>query len=116
VRNLIIVSFLFLFSCSEIDDASLSSKRFKHNEFFVNFDPTNNGGIITDRNSCLGWTEIMGCPIQSKKYLKGSMIEVWAMPFDGYKFVGWSGSYDSTKNPLLITVDSEKEVIAIFSK
>jgi len=54
--------------------------------------------------------------IESKKYLKGTLIEVWAMPFDGYKFVGWSGSYDSTKNPLLITVDSEKEVIAIFSK
>ena len=114
VRNLILI--LFLLSCSEIDDYSSPIKKFKHNEFFISFDPTNNGGIITDRNSCLGWTEIMGCPIESKKYLKGTTIEVWAMPFDGYKFVGWSGSYDSTKNPLLITVDSEKEVIAIFSK
>ena len=114
MRNLILI--LFLLSCSEVDDSSSPIKKFKHNEFFISFDPTNNGGIITDRNSCLGWTEIMGCPIESKKYLKGTTIEVWAMPFDGYKFLGWSGSYDSTKNPLLITVDSEKEVIAIFSK
>ena len=82
---------------------------------FINFDPTNNGGIITDRNSCLGWIELW-VALLSLKYLKGTLIEVWAMPFDGYRFIGWSGSYDSTKNPLLITVDSEKEVIAIFSK
>tara|TARA_B100001057_G_scaffold13732_1_gene12924 strand:- start:34730 stop:35074 length:345 start_codon:yes stop_codon:yes gene_type:complete len=114
VRNIIYI--LLLLSCSEIDDTSLSSKSFKHQEFFIRFNPLNGGGIITDRNSCLGVTEILGCPIESKKYLKGTSIEVWAMPFDGYKFVGWSGSYDSTKNPLLITVDSEKEVIAIFSQ
>ena len=111
-----IIYILLLLSCSEIDDTPLSSNSFKHQEFFIRFNPLNNGGIITDRNSCLGVTEILGCPIESKKYLKGTLIEVWAMPFAGYKFVGWSGSYDSTKNPLLITVDSEKEVIAIFSK
>ena len=116
MRNLIFVSYLFLFSCSEIVDSSLPLESFQHQQFFIRFNPLNNGGIITDRNSCLGVTEILGCPIESKKYLKGTTIEVWAMPFDGYKFVGWSGSYDSTKNPLLITVDSEKEVIAIFSK
>ena len=111
-----ILLLFILLSCSENRDTLINSGSFKHKEFFIKFIKTNDGGIISDRHSCLGWSEIRGCEIESKKYIKNSFIEVWAFPYQGYNFIGWSGSYDSVDNPLLISVDSDKEIIAMFSE
>tara|TARA_B100000401_G_C52513540_1_gene580816 strand:- start:230 stop:574 length:345 start_codon:yes stop_codon:yes gene_type:complete len=111
-----ILIFIFLFSCSKLEEISIDSSEFQYREFFINFLKTSNNGVITDRHSCLGWSEIMGCELESKNYLKGTIIEVWAFPSEGYKFIGWSGSYDTNDNPLIVFVDSEKDIIAEFSK
>ena len=111
-----ILIFIFLFSCSKLEEISIDSSEFQYREFFINFLKTSNNGVITDRHSCLGWSEIMGCELNSKNYLEGTNIEVWAIPNEGYKFIGWSGSYNSQENPLIVTVDSDKEIIAMFSE
>tara|TARA_B100000287_G_C20661104_1_gene790176 strand:+ start:1765 stop:2109 length:345 start_codon:yes stop_codon:yes gene_type:complete len=108
--------FIVFFSCSNLEEISIDSKRPLYREFFINFLKNSNNGVITDRYSCLGWSEIMGCELNSKNYLEGTNIEVWAIPNEGYKFIGWSGSYNSQENPLIVTVDSDKEIIAMFSE
>ena len=111
----IFFTFLFLFSCSaELDQLQINGS-IEIEEFFVDFKKTSGEGILTDRHSCLGRSELLTCELQSKNYIKGSIIEVWAFPSEGYKFVGWSGSYDTNDNPLIVVVDSEKDIIAEFS-
>jgi len=111
-----IFAFLFLFSCSaELDQLQINGS-IEREEFFVDFKKTSGEGILTDRHSCLGRNELLTCELQSKNYIKGSIIEVWAFPSEGYTFVGWSGSYDTNVNPLIVVVDSEKDIIAEFSK
>ena len=109
-------AFLFLFSCSAELDELQKNGSIEIEEFFVDFKKTSGEGILTDRHSCLGRSELLNCELQSKNYIKGSIIEVWAFPSEGYKFVGWSGSYDTNDNPLIVVVDSEKDIIAEFSK
>mgnify|MGYP003340658186 FL=1 len=95
-------AFLFLFSCSaELDQLQINGS-IEREEFFVDFKKTSGEGILTDRHSCLGRNELLTCELQSKNYIKGSIIEVWAFPSEGYKFVGWSGSYDTNDNPLIV--------------
>tara|TARA_B100002052_G_scaffold272577_1_gene274343 strand:+ start:887 stop:1204 length:318 start_codon:yes stop_codon:yes gene_type:complete len=105
-----------MLSCSTIDDNITQKNQIIREEYFVKFDIRSGNGIITDRHSCLGRSELRGCKLKSKRYHKKSFIEVWAFPSEGYRFIGWSGSYDTNKNPLLVFVDSEKEIIAEFSK
>lgn len=42
------------------------------------------------------------------------VLEAQADP--GYEFVGWSGSYSSTDNPLSLTMDQDYELKAVFRK
>jgi hypothetical protein len=113
VRKLFVI--VFLFSCStEFDQTSVTGS-IKREEFFINFKKISGEGILTDRHSCLGRNELLTCELQSKDYIRGSIIEVWAFPFEGYKFIRWSGSYDTNDNPLIVFVDSEKDIIAEFS-
>ena len=109
--------YLFLYlliSCSQVEDAHQDSSIIRE-EYFVKFKKISGNGIITDRHSCLGRNELLTCELQSKNYAKGSIIEVWAFPSNGYNFIGWKGSYDTNENPLIVLVDSEKEIIAEFS-
>lgn len=53
---------------------------------------------------------------KSKKYEHGTLVELTAHPAEGYKFIEWTGDIRSTLNPTKITVDSPKEITAIFKK
>lgn len=50
-----------------------------------------------------------------KGYLTGDVAKITAIPEDGAVFIGWSGDASGTENPLYITMDSDKEVTAMFS-
>ena len=45
----------------------------------------------------------------------GADVELTAVPDTGYQFVGWSGSVDSTDNPIKVIVDSNMELQAQFA-
>ena len=47
-------------------------------------------------------------------YTTGSLIRLTAEPSDEWNFVGWTGTVESTENPIEITVDEAKQITASF--
>ncbi len=47
-------------------------------------------------------------------YIYGSAVTLTATPDEGYHFAGWSGTVNSTANPLTLTVDSTQTLTANF--
>ncbi len=45
---------------------------------------------------------------------EGQTIDVQAIPSENYEFVEWSGSVNSSQNPLTITMDSNKGITGVF--
>ena len=53
----------------------------------------------------------------SRRYFpKQSEIMITAYPDEGYQFFNWSGDLSGTKNPVKLTMDSEKKIQAKFIK
>ncbi len=53
----------------------------------------------------------------SRRYFpKQSKIMITAYPDEGYQFFNWSGDLSGTKNPVKLTMDSEKKIKAKFIK
>lgn len=53
---------------------------------------------------------------QKSSYTAGSTVTLTARPVAGWRFVGWSGDIQSTSNPLAITMNANKAVLATFEK
>jgi len=68
----------------------------------VSADPTG-GGIVTLKPS--GGT-----------YDVGNNIAVTAIPNNGYRFDHWSGDVTGTQNPVVLTIDGDKTIVAHFEK
>ncbi len=49
-------------------------------------------------------------------YTDGSIITVSAIPEEGFEFTGWSGDLSGTANPTIITMNSNKSIIATFAE
>jgi uncharacterized repeat protein (TIGR02543 family) len=47
-------------------------------------------------------------------YSPGAMLQLTATPAAGYQFTGWGGSASGAENPLTVTMDSAKTIIANF--
>ena len=62
-----------------------------------------NGSVATNPNPIAG------------TYDNGTSVILTATPDPGYEFTGWSGDASGTTNPLTITMDADKNVIAMFS-
>ena len=52
----------------------------------------------------------------TEDYTMGSIIELTAIPEEGWELKQWSGDLVSTKNPDQITIDKAKTVTAVFVK
>ena len=48
-------------------------------------------------------------------YSAESVIELTALPADGWEFVEWTGDYVGTDNPITVTFDDSKSITANFS-
>jgi hypothetical protein len=53
-------------------------------------------------------------PDQAGKYVPGAVVNLTATPNAGVLFTGWTGGIDSTNNPVVVTVNSNKTVVAEF--
>ena len=51
---------------------------------------------------------------QPTLYDSGTVVKLEAIPSEGWEFVGWSGSVESTENPIEVSVDETKEITATF--
>ncbi len=61
------------------------------------------GGLVT-------WNPI------ADKYVEGSTVTLTARPDNGSKFVGWHGNASGLSNTCTITIDSDREIQAEFTK
>ena len=52
----------------------------------------------------------------SRPYSSGSIIELNAIPEKDWTFSNWSGDISGSTNPIKITIDSDKNVNAVFSE
>jgi len=48
-------------------------------------------------------------------YASGAVVQVTATPNTGYTFSGWTGDATGTTNPLSVTMNSDKDIIANFT-
>lgn len=53
---------------------------------------------------------------QAKQYEHGTLVELTAVADKGYRFVEWTGDVTGTENTVQLTVESAKEVTAVFEK
>jgi lysozyme len=53
---------------------------------------------------------------QKESYPAGSTVTFTARPVPGWEFAGWSGSVTGIANPLALTMDDNKSVLATFEK
>ena len=49
-------------------------------------------------------------------YVVGAMVNLTAIADEGYEFDHWSGNLSGSENPTTMTMDSDKEVTAIFTE
>ncbi len=71
------------------------------------------GPAVALSTSVVGSGSILRSP-DAGEYPVGSVVELTAVPEPGWSFAGWSGDVVSTQNPLSVTVDAAKSVVATF--
>ena len=49
-------------------------------------------------------------------YTGNTLVELYATPAKGYRFKNWTGAVNNTTNPLSVTMNSDKNVTAVFEK
>jgi len=49
-------------------------------------------------------------------YEYGTEVNLTAVPADGFEFDGWTGDHEDTESEITITMDSDKEITAIFEE
>ena len=47
-------------------------------------------------------------------YLQGTEVTLIAVPISGSNFISWSNDLTGSTNPVTITIDSNKDITAIF--
>ncbi len=64
-----------------------------------------NGNVATDL-----------APTNLENYTNGDVVSLTATPDEYYQFDGWEGDANGTMNPLTVTMDTDKNITALFSK
>lgn len=54
--------------------------------------------------------------IKSTSYPHGSTVELTGVPSEGWKFVEWSGDFDSSENPIQLEITTETSINVTFEK
>jgi GH25 family lysozyme M1 (1,4-beta-N-acetylmuramidase) len=59
---------------------------------------------------------LLGVEPQKTSFVSGSTVTLTARPAAGWAFAGWGGSVSGTTNPLNLTMDGDKSVLATFER
>ncbi|MBN1862543.1 MAG: InlB B-repeat-containing protein [Dehalococcoidales bacterium] len=76
----------------------------------LSVDTTPHAGGAVEINGSLQPT----CPY-SRDYIRNGVVELEALPAEGYEFIGWSGDLCSQENPVSVEMNSDKLVTAMFA-
>jgi len=76
------------------------------------------GNVSTTYNllSAVMGNGLLGVNPQTTSFTSGSTVTLTAKPADGWTFTGWGGSVSGTANPLNLTMDGDKSVLATFER
>lgn len=77
-------------------------------ELTANFSPNSYTLSVTAVNGT-----VTKSPEQSN-YIFGTQVQLTATPNTGYSFIGWSGNASGSTNPMTVTMDGNKSIIANF--
>ncbi|MGP3778183.1 InlB B-repeat-containing protein [Halanaerobium saccharolyticum] len=69
---------------------------------------------ITKEGQGIVTQEVVSTP-QGDSYTEGTVVKLTANPADGWKFDHWSGDLTGSENPKNIAINSEKNIIAVFT-
>jgi hypothetical protein len=65
--------------------------------------------------SVVGSGSVASSPSQSS-YHYGDMVQLTATPIDGWSFLGWSGDFSSSANPVSVIINGSTSVTATFAQ
>jgi len=68
---------------------------------------------VTVNASPVSWGNVSLIPNQTT-YTRGTIVTVTAVPDSGYAFSGWLGAFTGKENPLVISIDGDKMLTAVF--
>jgi surface protein len=85
-----------------VDEAKEVTAVFEKKTFTISIETSGEGSVSKSPNQT--------------NYEFGTTVELTAKPSEGWKFVKWTGDLNSTDNPAQITVDTTKDVTAVFKK
>ncbi len=98
----LLFSILIVLSCTKDSDDDLFEKTSQEQaikyELTIVVSPTE-GGIITQSGG---------------EYKRGSILQLMAIPAEGYIFSKWTGSIQSAANLITITMNSHMDITAVF--
>lgn len=86
-------------------DDKIITAVFEKVQYTLNIEVTGNGTVNQ---------EIVLPKSSSKDYDSGTMVQLTAIPDGQWKFIGWSGDYESTNNPITIEINKALNLIATF--
>jgi len=80
----------------------------------IHFVPASYSLTVTTNPVGKGSVTIDPLPDQAGKYAPGSVVTLTATPSAGVVFSNWTGSVSSTNNPLVLSINSNKTLVAGF--
>lgn len=110
-RKLLLIIFIFICGCSNNDNGN---ERLKKYSFYVNAEPSHDWGRVTINIGGNASDVAMNNPIETF-YDEGTLVTIKAIPSEEYMFTGWASSYTGLENPITLTMDSDKLLIAFFT-
>jgi len=88
-----------------VDEEKNVTVVFERRDYSLNISTDGDGSVAE---------EVVDSP--SKEYTFETVVELTATPADGWDFARWEGDLSGSDNPQQITVDSEKNVTAVFER
>jgi hypothetical protein len=77
----------------------------------------NNQQLTSPSLTFIGGTVIANpAPMSNGTYAKNTLVTFTAQPAPGYRFGWWGGEISSTTNPILISINSDKNITVVFVK
>jgi len=98
ISSIVVVLFVFVYSCRDTSTSSFTNAVPEVFTLAINITPDEGGIVIPSAG----------------EFLKETSIKIEAQPAEGWIFDGWEGDLEGNENPVTITIDDDKNIIAMF--
>ncbi|MFM1878376.1 MAG: hypothetical protein RLZZ241_1242 [Bacteroidota bacterium] len=98
MKKLVILSVLTLFACNKDNGNQSDDDEVQTYSISITIEPQEGGTVDPDGGA----------------FDEDEVVNIYATPNQNYVFIGWSGAYESSNNPLALVMDTDYEIIAHF--